>query len=647
MNDPIPAPPTLPFAVNTLVLFRGEPWRFVGLAAKDKAIIHSLDRVPPLEVDPRELTRLELPDVDISRLRPFSEYPEKHREEAERRFGVIDKLLRDGLSPANLKSSAEYLGLSIQTLNKLVLWYVYADGRKAILIPRVFRFGVANHRLHPGVESIITEAIERHHLTDKRPPFRVVMNFVERECAKRDFKVPSEESVRDRLLRLPPSVVMLHQQGLKAAREKFEPLLLRRPDSTHPMSKIEIDHTRLNLFAVDQDGRKRRPWITVAIDDFSRAILGFYITFDEPGWLSVALCMYRVLTPKEGWLRDFGLTTSWPCWGNPHTIQTDSAYEFTGTEMERVSLERNWVVQQRLLAQPKYGGRIERLMGAAAFAMELLPGKSFRSVTQKGDYDSESFAVISQDDLERYLLTFFAVYYNNRPHRSLGKRSPLNRWLEGMRLLGDATQIQPPPDQGLLMSLLPSITRTVTREGVSWETVTYNDYAIARYIRRRNPEAADGKYRFHYHPADVRFLYFRHPGTQDWIRLRAQNLGGGPLSVWERDDRAREDRAAAKDQSAEAESNRGLSMMVDQADLHTQVSLKQARRSRKKVKGQSTRAAESRTTPREPLQPQVTSPVGPRRMTLVPTDPSAFATLPVEIDPSLWDDIPEYKGRIL
>lgn len=632
----------LPFPPGTWVLYRLHPWRFLGLSTEGKAIIHCLDHIQPLEVDLRELGQISQPQVDFGRLRPFSEYPEEKQEEAQRRWVVIDQLLRDGLSKTHLEDGAKQLGISQQTLTKLLDWYIFSGGRKAALIPRVLRYGVSNHNLAEGVELIVAEAMEIYHKNRGCKPFRAAMNFVQRNCEKRNFDVPCEETVRGRIHRLPPDEVLLFQKGRKAVREMYEPLTSRRPDAPHPLGKIEIDHTRMNVFAVDRDGRKRRPWITVAIDDYSRAVLGFYISFDAPSWTSVGLCLYRVLCPKEPWLREFGLSFPWPCWGHPKVIQTDSGEDFKGTDMEYVSLDQNWVVQWRLLKQPDYGGRIERLMGAVGYALDFLPGKSFRSIVEKGDYPSAELAVLTLDDLELYLLKFFAIYYNNHAHRGLRNRTPLNRWSEGMKQYEDAAKLQLPPEPTLLMSLLPSIERTIQQNGVSWETVTYIDYSLTRYIRRKNPDSLSGKYRFHYHPADIRYLYFRHTETREWVRIRAQDLGNGPFSLWERDARNVEDRLAAKDDEAKRRSDLGLSMMMDQADEHDRVSLKAHRRKKKSAKQQNKLSAHALPT----LSMSDSTP-GPRRLDLVPTDPSKYGALPTELDPSLWDDIPDYEGRLL
>ena len=43
------------------------------------------------------------------------------------------------------------------------------------------------------------------------------------------------------------------------------------------------------------DGEKARPWLTVIIDDYSRAIAGFFISFDSPSAARTALALRQAI----------------------------------------------------------------------------------------------------------------------------------------------------------------------------------------------------------------------------------------------------------------------------------------------------------------------------------------------------------------
>ena len=43
----------------------------------------------------------------------------------------------------------------------------------------------------------------------------------------------------------------------------------------HPNDIWQADHTELDLMVLDETGRPARPWLTVILDDRSRAIAGY------------------------------------------------------------------------------------------------------------------------------------------------------------------------------------------------------------------------------------------------------------------------------------------------------------------------------------------------------------------------------------
>jgi len=44
----------------------------------------------------------------------------------------------------------------------------------------------------------------------------------------------------------------------------------------------QVDHAQLDILLLWEDGTDARPWLTIVIDDYSRAIAGYYLGFDPP-----------------------------------------------------------------------------------------------------------------------------------------------------------------------------------------------------------------------------------------------------------------------------------------------------------------------------------------------------------------------------
>jgi putative transposase len=68
--------------------------------------------------------------------------------------------------------------------------------------------------------------------------------------------------------------------GGKAYSEGFD--LVHRCEAPRPNAIWQADHTQLSILLVREDGQTARPWLTIVIDDYSRAIAGYYLGFDPP-----------------------------------------------------------------------------------------------------------------------------------------------------------------------------------------------------------------------------------------------------------------------------------------------------------------------------------------------------------------------------
>ena len=104
--------------------------------------------------------------------------------------------------------------------------------------------------------------------------------------------------------------------------------------------------------------------------------------------------------------------------------------------------------------------------------MHLLPGPIlFSNVAARGDYDSEAAAVMTIDEFEVWLWRFVAGDYNRRVHTSLSA-PPLETW----RRLWNPNRPSAAPTldpEGLLIAFLRRISRTITRQGISFHHVRY------------------------------------------------------------------------------------------------------------------------------------------------------------------------------
>ncbi len=83
---------------------------------------------------------------------------------------------------------------------------------------------------------------------------------------------PSYAVVRRIVRNLPAGLLMLAHRGNKAYSEGFD--LVHRREAATPNSIWQVDHAQLDIQLLREDGSVAKPWLTIVIDDYSRAVAG-------------------------------------------------------------------------------------------------------------------------------------------------------------------------------------------------------------------------------------------------------------------------------------------------------------------------------------------------------------------------------------
>jgi putative transposase len=235
-------------------------------------------------------------------------------------------------------------------------------------------------------------------------------------------------------------------------------------------------------------------------------VAGFYLTLEPPSALSVALAIQHLVQPKFDWLESLGIDADWPAEGLPETIHVDNAKEFRSKAMKRGAEEHGISLQYRPIGAPHYGGHIERLIGTMMGAVHLLPGSTFSSIKDRGDYDSVGKSAMTLDELEHWLALEITRYHAER-HRSLGI-PPVAAWNEayGRR---EVPLRRPYDPEGFRIDFLPSTERMVRRDGIHLFGLRYWDDVLSLWAGRQ-----DRQLRVSYDPRDLSTVFVRSPEGQ-------------------------------------------------------------------------------------------------------------------------------------
>ena len=68
----------------------------------------------------------------------------------------------------------------------------------------------------------------------------------------------------------------------RPGRSSGEFALVLRRESVAAKEMWQADHTELDLLVLDEHGKRARPWLTVVLDDHSRAVAHYPVFFGAP-----------------------------------------------------------------------------------------------------------------------------------------------------------------------------------------------------------------------------------------------------------------------------------------------------------------------------------------------------------------------------
>lgn len=457
---------------------------------------------------------------------------------AQQRLDIIRPLLGRRRTRVEVEARAAEFEFNAATLYVWIAAYEEA-GRLTALIPRK-RSDKGSVRLAPEVEAVIAASIEDVYLNRQRKSVTKVCEAVRERCLNAGLAPPHPNTVRNRIGAMSESFTMRRRQGAKEADQVFAPIEGQFPGADWPLAFVQIDHTKLDIILVDDVQRRPigRPWITLAIDVFSRMVAGFYVSFDPPGAMAAGLCLAHAILPKEQWLSKHGIEDEWPLWGTPKSLHLDNAREFRGNMLQRACGQYGIDIAWRPVARPNFGGHIERLLGTLLREIHTLPGTTFSNPRERGNYDSDAKATLTLGEFETWLATFIVQVYHRRRHDAIGM-APIDKYKAG--ILGDSKQpgtgLPPRPRDvdRLRLDFIPFLERTIQDYGVVIDEVHYYHDVLRRWIGAKDAKAPGKKRKFIFRrdPRDISVVWFYDPEVGTHYAIPYRDTSRAAISIWE------------------------------------------------------------------------------------------------------------------
>lgn len=283
----------------------------------------------------------------------------------------------------------------------------------------------------PEILTLIEEMFVQHYPNYKS--IAGVWKHCQVQADNRRIKRPSYHTVRAWINRIGEKKLytLTHSTDQVKQRYKLKP---GYKTTTRPLEWVQFDHTPVDLIMVDEEDRTvllDRCYISVAIDLFSRVILGFYVSLLPPSAVSVAMLMESCVLPKTNFLKTLGLPENlMPFHGLPEVIHTDNAKEFVSDVFVLNAKSFDIKVLHRDVPEKHQGGHVESLIGKIMLNhVHALPGSTGSNTEERKHLESEKHAAIGINGL-RQMLAYYIHSYHEMVHSEIGM-TPAEAWKKG------------------------------------------------------------------------------------------------------------------------------------------------------------------------------------------------------------------------
>jgi len=438
------------------------------------------------------------------------------------RIEQIDMLIRPTLEQELGKIPAQEIANKLQIHWTTVYRYrrrLLNQDLASAMVGRPSGFPSGSTRLSAAQKAIVDQVIERLARRSKKLRVVDVCDEVARRCRTDGILTPSRSSIDRCLRRVVPNLVMRrHEETDRQITAAAGSFLV-----SNPLDVVQIDHTKCDVNVVDNLYRLPigRPWLSVAMDIATRAIVAILVTFEPPSAATVALLVTRMAHAKSAWTKSLGLSIDWPMAGLPSSLHLDNAAEFHSKALSRGCTQFGIQLNYRPPGRPQFGGHIERVMGTLMTKLKSLSGATGHSVKNRKHFAPEKTAALTLGEFERWLALEIGERYHHTEHHGLKGGTPYAAWQAAAPLV---RPVKRPAE--LFITFLPAVRRTLQRGGIIFNHIRYWNSVLTPWLAQRTAVNV------HYDPANLSVLHVELP-DKSIIKVGYADLRHPSVALWE------------------------------------------------------------------------------------------------------------------
>lgn len=286
--------------------------------------------------------------------------------------------------------------------------------------------------------------------------------------------------------------------------------------ATRPMQRVEMDHTVLDLYVIDDrlGIPLGRPMITILINSYSDYILSLYLSFEGASITRLAQSIKFALEPKISLSRHLGLEKVWHTPGLWEMLVVDNGLEFHSNQSKLMSLELCYDIEFCPVRKPWFKPNVERSMRESCRTLPF-PGRPQKIYTVGDRIDPKISACVMFSDLCRNLIVWAAQTHALQINQRKLAR-PIDLLEEGLAKI-------PPPsfvDNLHCLDIIGGISHKlrVSQAGIEWMYLSYRSPELAAMAKEVAPRFTAN---IKLNPEDIGSIWVQHPKSLSWINVPA------------------------------------------------------------------------------------------------------------------------------
>ncbi|MGM7692522.1 DDE-type integrase/transposase/recombinase [Staphylococcus saprophyticus] len=294
----------------------------------------------------------------------LADYTHYQRQEAMRKYKIIEPYIKK-------QQSVQVISNNKQISQRTIYSWVKSYNNQGLI-------GLINRRRKDLDKAKLNEDtlnyIKNEYLINKGISIASIHRKTVDWCNQMNHPTPSYKQVYTSIKKVSNHLKSYSDLNSKKYAEKYDAIYLR--ECNHPNEIWQADHTMLDIEVLNEKNKLERPWLTVVLDDFSRAIAGYRIEFGAPDTIRTALVLREAIWKKGD--------SNWPVCGIPEKFYTDHGKDYTSEHMQQVSANLKMELIFSKVGIPKGRGKIERFFQTVNLMfLEVLPGYTKNKKTRK------------------------------------------------------------------------------------------------------------------------------------------------------------------------------------------------------------------------------------------------------------------------